>query len=259
MTQPPYDAGTARATAIGASGEGWVESTGVWWDDDVARWSLQAIEQRATLTSLVTRADLAALRRDIRALRGIARTPVRILGIGDSITVGYKSSDAKGYVTPLLDMLDWDHLAGTLDLCAVPGYTLRQITPMVADALASHPPDYVLIAIGSNDAATGDLGTWATRYAALVDQVLASSPTVRVVCARLTISMAPYAPAEATINGYVDQVVAARVAGGRVLAADMSLIPSRWTEDGVHPGDPAYLYMALLWMRALRQWLPTPP
>jgi lysophospholipase L1-like esterase len=193
---------------------------------------------------------------------------VRILAVGDSITVGFGSSDGAGYRSRLTELLAQRGITAQIDVVANGGLTLDGVTPRAIAALAKGAPDVVLLAVGTNDAAWTPLGGWRTRYMALVDRMLAAGPQVRVACAQVTISdrsswlvrTRPTTPAnERMINGWVGQMVAARSGTGRVVVADMSVIPSMMlTDGGVHPGDAGYQRMAEIWLAAIATWLPTP-
>lgn len=207
-----------------------------------------------------------ATRALIRRVGSIPTTPLKVLALGDSITAGDSSADATGYRGYLAEMLDRRNVAVTWSTAgAVNGATLSTLAPLVPGILAANPDAGIaLLMVGTNDCATNNLTNWQTRYAALVDQILASSPTIKVACARIVIvdtSAPQYTPAlaaaEQVLNTWVDAVVAARAAGGRVAKADMASIPSQWlTDGGWHPGDAGYERMAKMWAGAISPWLP---
>jgi len=248
----PYSPDTATAILGGVTSAGYVEGSAPTWDDPtVAAYNAQAIEQRAALLALDARANLAALRAD---LGRAAVATVKIMCVGDSITLGTGSTDGNGYRPWLADLLGRQHIDAPMTTVAEGGQTLRHMAPLAIAALPTTQPDIVLIHLGTNDAVQPDLTDWQNRYGQLVDQILASSPTIRVVCAR--IGLTRQAPtADSTINGYVDAVVNARKAAGRVTTADMTVISQRWTVDGIHPLDAGYLRMAQQWATAIGPWL----
>jgi len=246
----PYSPDTVRAIAIGATAAGYVEYTNLGADDEAATHNLQETERRLTALALY-------LRDSITQLRTAPTHTSRIMCVGDSITVGAGSTDSNGYRTWLTDLLAQRNTAPTYTVQAYSGQTLRFVAPLAIAALPAALPDIVLIDLGTNDAAQNDMSDWQTRYASLVDQILASSPTVRVACARIQLGRdTTVASREQTINGYIDAVVAGHQSGGRVAAADMTVISQRWTEDGIHPMDAGYMRMAQQWTAAIAQWLP---
>lgn len=251
MTDPRE---AATLLAIGADTNGYAESSGVPWDDDLGTWNLRAIGERDGQFQTYVRDALATIQTAVSP----PTATVRILCAGDSITVGEGSSDGAGYRPWLSALLGQRRIAATVLMSAVSGKTLREQAPAVLAALPAARPDVVLVDFGTNDAAQPDLDQLATRYGAFVDAILASSPTVRVACARVALSRAAWlANAEGVVNAAVDQVVAARKASGRVVSVDMTAVPQRWTVEGVHPLNSGYRLMARLWLDAIAGWLPT--
>ncbi|MFJ2863694.1 SGNH/GDSL hydrolase family protein [Kitasatospora sp. NPDC087314] len=263
MTDTPYSPATATALAIGATSDGWVDETGVPWDGAVVSYNQRSIEQRtATL--------LTDLRDNLAALRAVVAPPtrnIRIMCVGDSITVGsgstgpggqidrYGNGIGQGYRPWITDLLARRRISAQLTTLAQGGQTVRTMAPPTLAALPTAQPDIVLIDLGTNDMG-GDFTDWQSRYGQFVDQILASSPAVRVACARI-----PYYRGIATstvdsVNAAVDAVVQSRQRTGRVAAADMSVITQHWTADGMHPLDAAYLTMAQTWLTAIGPWLP---
>lgn len=264
----PYSPDSACATAIGATSAGWIRDTTPSWDDALDAYNTRAVEQRGATMAAFLRDSVAAL----RAVLAPPTASVRIMCAGDSITVGTGSTNAgqmdgsgngiggQGYRQWLADLLAQRRIAMVPTVVAQGGQTVRSMTPPILAALPTAQPDIVLLCLGTNDAGAGnDLSDWQNRYASLVDQILASSPTVRVACARLAHYRSPGLAANVNqVNGWIDNVVAARQAGGRVVAADMSILGSQWTSDGVHPLDAACVVMAQQWLNAITPWLPTP-
>ncbi|MFE2912833.1 SGNH/GDSL hydrolase family protein [Kitasatospora indigofera] len=251
MTDPRE---AATLLAIGADTNGYAESSGVPWDDDLGTYNLRALEQRNALLALDARANLAALRRVIEP----PTASIPILCGGDSITVGESSADGTGYRGWLTDLLARRRITANLTTVAQGGRTMREMAPVILAALPTAKPSVVLLAFGTNDVAQPDMTDWQARCGQLVDQILSSSPTVRVALARIAYSRAAWlANGEAAIDTAVDAVVAARKASGRVVAADMTVVPQRWTNEGVHPLDAGYLMMAQQWLDAINPWLPT--
>jgi lysophospholipase L1-like esterase len=251
----PYSPETATALAIGATTAGYVDASGVTWDDDIATWNLRSIGERAGILALDQRDNLAALRRDL----GIPPVGnVRIMCVGDSITVGAGATDGLGYRPWLTDMLARRHITSTLTVVAEGGQTMRVMAPRALAALPTAQPDIVLIAIGTNDAVQPDMTDFAGRLGTFVDQILASSPTVKVAVARISLSrIAWMATAQGPVNAAVDSVVAARHSGGRVASADLTVVTERWTADGIHPLDAGYCRIAQQWLASIDSWLPS--
>jgi lysophospholipase L1-like esterase len=245
-----YDPSTARANAIGATEAGWIEATAPTWDDEVSRWNLREVEARLTALAL-------DLRDNIATLRPAPTRTIKIMCVGDSITAGYGSTDGHGYQTWLTDHLNRRGIQANLTTIAYPGQTLRYVAPIAVAALPATRPDIVLTHLGANDAKQGDTADFQNRYGTFIDQILASSPTVKVCAARMGyIQDANLAAIQATLNTAIAAAVASRPAS-RVVAADHTGTPARWTTDTVHPGDAAYLLTTQAWLTAIEGWLPT--
>lgn len=132
------------------------------------------------------------------------------------------------------------------------------MAPLALTAATATQPDIILVNVGTNDAVQPDMTDFQARYGTFVDQLRAAVPGVGIACARIGLSRAIWmANAETLVNQAVDAVVGARQATGRVVAADMTVIPQRWTYDGTHPLDAGYLVMAKQWTTAINAWLPT--
>jgi lysophospholipase L1-like esterase len=263
----PYSPDSACATAIGATSAGWIRDSAPSWDDALDAYNTRSVEQRSAVMAAFLRDSVAAL----RAVLAPPTATVKIMCAGDSITVGTGSTiggqmDAygngtggQGYRPWLVDLLAQRRIAAPLTVVAQGGQTVRTMTPPILAALPAAQPDIVLLHLGTNDAGAANDVTadWQSRYASLVDQILAGSSTVRVACARLAHYRSPSLAAKVdSVNAMIDAVVSARQAGGRVVSADMSVLTSQWTSDGTHPLEPADVVMAWQWLLAISGWLP---
>lgn len=227
------------------------------------------MEERLAYRDMIRRANDQDLRQRLRTLAGIPPTPLGLIAVGDSLTAGDNSADATGYRGHLIELLDrLDRTAMIDHSAAVDGARLSDIAPLVPGVLAANPAPIVLLLVGTNDASAQSQGlapdwsTFPTRYAALVDEILAAGR--QVACGRIPLpdpgspllvgrSAAVIANCQ-QVNTWVDQVVAART--GAVVAAGMSVLPASWLLDrGWHPGDTGYLRMAKIWLDAIGEWL----
>jgi lysophospholipase L1-like esterase len=200
----------------------------------------------------------------------------KILPLGDSITFGVGSSTRSGYRTDLLERLaavgvDADFVGSQsngvgadLDHEGHPGWRIDQVREHVDGWLAQAQPDVVLLDVGTNDYVQSyDQEMAPARLSDLIDRILASSPTVRVVVAKLLLPLGQKrARGVAAFNATIPVVVAGK--GPRVAIADMSRISRRNTTDGLHPNDLGYRQMAYQWFQSIRTilggagWAPTP-
>jgi lysophospholipase L1-like esterase len=249
------DRSKLQSATLGATEAGWDESNAPSWATGTMTHNAKAVEDRLTalLADLVDQGD--RLRTDLGL--GPTRT-IKVYCVGDSITSGAYSQDGTGYRRYLPGHLGRRRIAPTISVCAYPGQTLRYVAPIALAALPTVQPDVVLVHLGTNDAMQNDMADWQNRLDAFIGSILASSPTVRVVVARIGLNRdATVNARQASINGYIDAVVSARQAGGRVTSADMvPVCPSRWTVDGIHPMDTSYRLMSGVWTEAIMRILP---
>jgi len=249
------DRSRLQSATLGATEAGWDESNAPSWATGTLTHSAKPVEERLTelINDVIDQGD--RLRADLDL--GPTRT-IRVFAVGDSITSGAYSQDGTGYRRYLPGHLGRRRIAPTITVCDYPGQTLRYVAPIALGQLSTVQPDVVLVHLGTNDAMQNDLGDWQNRLATFVDSILASSATVRVVVARIGLNRDSTVNArQATVNGYIDAVVSARQAGGRVTSADMvPVCPSRWTTDGIHPMDTSYRLMSGVWTEAIMRILP---
>ncbi|NUS14556.1 MAG: hypothetical protein HOY69_24680 [Streptomyces sp.] len=269
----PYSPATATATAFGATDNGYVETDPtVPWDTSASRNNLQNAAQQAGAFAVAARDREGALR---RALLPTPTSAVRLLAVGDSITVGYGSADNQGWRAWLGDLIDQQRIRPAMSMHAHGGWRLSDACLGLAGALAAAQPDIVCVNLGTNewipDSSTQN--AYQTAYGQMIDQVLASSPTVHVACALSPISQVPSIQAmQARGNAAIQAAVSARFSTGRVALSDQRRTtsaewtlhatdgseypPGRWTFDGVHPDDAGYLRMGLAWYATIQPWLP---
>ncbi len=208
----------------------------------------------------------------IPAPLGSRLRPVRIMPLGDSITVGRGDRRADGYRTELGTMLTaagvrYDFVGSQEDGTGADrnheghvGWTIDEARGRVRGWLAAARPDIVLLDLGTNDMIrTTDPDVPAAALADLVDQILASSPDVRVVVATLIVPptggrlarpvRVRAVPRTIAFNAAVRALAAARAP--RVRLAEMAVVPWSATRDGVHPLPRGYRQMARQWFTEL--------
>lgn len=269
----PETINALTAGMFGATSDGHAELTGI--HPSVGRYNAQSLLQQDGAFAVDQRDQAAALR---RALLPLPTRSVRILSIGDSITVGYGSADNCGYRPWLADLIDRQRICPAMFMHAHGGWSLTDAKPGLAAALTAAAPDIVLINLGTNDGVADTdaaQNAYQTAYGQAIDQILAYSPTVRVACALVPVSQATVIQrAEIRANAAIAAAVNARAATGRVVLSDQRRTTSaewtqratdgseppagRWTFDGIHPTDAGYLRMAQAWLNAIQAWLPTP-
>ncbi|KAK1987063.1 GDSL-like Lipase/Acylhydrolase [Colletotrichum cereale] len=207
-------------------------------------------------------------------------TTLRILGVGDSITVGYLSDidggDGNGYRLKLRDDLSKDHvvfsgtetMGGTMPggyFAAWSGMTIQFISEHVGPSLQQRP-NIVLIHAGTNDmnpnldvAKEGNDPEGAVdRLGKLIDKITEGCPDATVLVGIIIgchdeMQMGNIAHFQSLIPGVVQT---RRDAGKHVLAVDFSTFPMDALRDGLHPTNSGYRLMGDYWYDFIAQ-IPT--
>ncbi|MFE9903935.1 SGNH/GDSL hydrolase family protein [Streptomyces achromogenes] len=205
--------------------------------------------------------------------------PVRIMPLGDSITVGLNSTGVAGYRDELLGHLHrLGHDAcfvgpcvnafqpqGDPDYAAVCGITIEALTPLLPQWVPAARPDWLLVHIGTNNM-YGPSHTAAPRLLrTFVDTLLRLAPSAGVLLASIIPSRLPEWQAHIDdYNRHVREIAEEPGRRGRVFFVDMAsaLHASPQGRDDlsdlVHPGDQGYAKMAAVWRDALHARLPAP-
>ncbi len=198
----------------------------------------------------------------------VTSEPLRVMPLGDSITLGIGSETSSSYRTDLYRRLtaagqavdlvgsQRDGVGPDTDHEGHSGWTIDKIDERVEGWLADARPDVVLLHIGTNDMrsdakAVGAVG----RLSQLIDRIRAARPSAHLVVAAIT--GAKKSAEQRRIDAYnrgVRAVVAAK-ASSRVLLADQSAVDSLDIRDNLHPNDFGYTKMAFTWFLALRRVL----
>jgi lysophospholipase L1-like esterase len=202
---------------------------------------------------------------------------VRVMPLGDSITLGYGDEDSGGYRGPLCQMLADAGLAvdfvgsqsdGAIDDPAHEGHSgssAGEIQEQVYDWLTANPADIVLLHIGTNNITVEETAAQITSQIAQIldeiDRYESSSHTpVTVILARIINRGDPLEPlgVETTmLNRSIASMAAARIeTGDRLVVADfepaLSYPADLYLDDfPVHPNASGYRKMAGVWFAAL--------
>src|SRR5689334_5617383 len=127
--------------------------------------------------------------------------PLRVMPLGDSITMGIGSATMSSYRIDLQNRLaaagrsvdfvgsqrDGAPATADLDHEGHSGWTIAKIAGQVNGWLATSRPDAVLLQIGTNDMRTEAGSVGATgRLSALIDQIKVAAPTADIFVAKIT-------------------------------------------------------------------------
>jgi lysophospholipase L1-like esterase len=191
---------------------------------------------------------------------------VRVMPLGDSITVGVGSSTGAGYRLPLWQRSTAQHRY-TLHLVgsqrggdfAEPwheghsGWMINDIAAQVDGWLAAQQPDVVLLHIGINDLdRSPDKEHAPDRLAALVDRIFADRPSVHLLYQGLLPTTAGLEDQVEQFNRQAAALVPLERQHGHDLryVAPPELTPAEWF-DRLHPDDRGYDRMAAAFYQGL--------
>lgn len=235
----------------------------------------------ATVTAAVRAVALATVPLALVGASALVRTPaaaaspapvdgavepvVKIMPLGDSITMGIGSAALNSYRSDLHDRLvaagvpvdfvgsssngngtDNDHEGHS-------GWTIAKISRHVDEWLATYRPDVVLLHIGTNDLRVdAPASAAAQRLSALVGQIRSDLPSAQILVSKITGTR--NLPAQQRRTDAYDAAIPAVVAahGARVHLVDQSTVRGVDLRDGLHPNEFGYRKMAWNYYRALR-------
>jgi lysophospholipase L1-like esterase len=200
--------------------------------------------------------------------------PVRIMPLGDSITVGIGDGTTGGYRGPLYQQLTGAgysvDFVGSQTTGAITdpnneghsGWRAEQIRDNIFDWLIARPADIVLLHIGTNDISQGEKAAGITVEIGQILDTIKSyesghGAAITVVLARIINRSTPSSALglETTaLNASIGSMAATRMAAGdHLVVVDMepALAYPGDLADVVHPNTSGYGKMATVWFNAL--------
>ncbi|XVV14552.1 SGNH/GDSL hydrolase family protein [Actinoplanes sp. CA-131856] len=192
---------------------------------------------------------------------------LRVMPLGDSITMGAGSTTGAGYRGPLLDLVlrrnlfTMDYVGSqTSDGLADPqheghsGWRTDQISGHIGGWLATYEPDVILLHIGINDLHQGYPTQEALkRFDGLLLRIFIDRPNVTVIVGGLDPATPGLESKVAVFNTTARQLVADYASRGfHIRYVDMPLTIDQ-LKDKLHPNDAGYLTMAQSFDTALEQ------
>ncbi|KAK2029622.1 hypothetical protein LX32DRAFT_616739 [Colletotrichum zoysiae] len=213
-------------------------------------------------------------------------TKLRILGVGDSITVGFLSDrnggDGNGYRRQLRDDLSEDEvvfagsetMSGTMDgnrFGAWSGQTIQYIYDHIGPSLKQRP-NIVLVHAGTNDmnpsldiAKQGnDPKGAADRLGKLLDKIIDACPDATVLVGMIINTCdEKQSPATKEYQQLIPGVVRSRKDSGKhILAADFTTYETSHLQDCIHPTNDGYKLFGSYWYDFITQipkdWIEKP-
>jgi lysophospholipase L1-like esterase len=207
----------------------------------------------------------------------VCSTAVRVMPLGDSITVGSgPPSPYNGYRRPLFHALSpnysVDFKGGEVDGIEdfdrdheghggwhAAGHPTRSILDYVYSWVAANPADVILLHIGTND--INDGGQSAQEVAQILDEIDRYSKNITVILA-LIINRQTYSAVTTQYNNDLLTMANQRIASGdKIIVVNMETALAYPDDmiDLLHPNTSGYAKMAEAWRQALGSFLPDCP
>ncbi|KAJ5153937.1 Lipase GDSL [Penicillium coprophilum] len=192
--------------------------------------------------------------------------PLRILPLGASITMGYKSKDGNGYRKWLRQQLryaGWEvDMIGTLkngtmhdnDHDGHIGWRIDQIAAH-AKAIISQQPNLILLNAGTNDALQDyKVDTAGKRMDSLLTYLFDNIPNTTIILSTLTFNGKNPELGTDISTQYLKLAAERRAQNDRLIIADMSTF-IQWDQfvDKIHPTAAGYEKMASVWWAAIEE------
>ncbi|KAL4762070.1 SGNH/GDSL hydrolase family protein [Aspergillus foveolatus] len=204
---------------------------------------------------------------DEQDLRPRATKPflLRVMPLGASITVGYRSSDGNGYRKYLREQLryaGWGvDMVGSLANGTMKdnqneghfGDTIDHIAEAAVNSTRLQP-NVILINAGTNDCIQDiEITDADTRLDSLITHLFASIPNTTIILSTLLPNEFASRAVRRVSQEYRNLVARRRSRGDRLVLAEMSyFITDDQLADGTHPSDTGYKMMAAVWWSAIQ-------
>ncbi|KAJ5971226.1 uncharacterized protein N7479_001144 [Penicillium vulpinum] len=192
--------------------------------------------------------------------------PLRILPLGASITMGYKSKDGNGYRKWLREQLryvGWKvDMVGTLksgtmhdnDHDGHIGWRIDQIAAH-AKQIIPQQPNLILLNAGTNDALQEyKVKTAGQRMDSLLTYLFDKIPNTTIIISTLTFNGKKPQVATEISRQYLELAAKRRARNESLVVADMSIF-IKWNQlvDNIHPTETGYEEMASVWWAAIQE------
>ncbi|KAJ5099979.1 hypothetical protein N7532_006980 [Penicillium argentinense] len=190
---------------------------------------------------------------------------LRIMPLGASITLGYKSTDGNGYrewIRQQLRSEGWPvQMVGSRRFGKMRdnrneghiGFRIDQLSKKAEETIPEKP-NLILINAGTNDALQDyQIYSAGLRMGKLVDKLLSSIDGTTIILSTLLPNKKKPEKVEIINEQFRDLVAYHRAKNDRIVLADMSkFITADELVDGIHPDDAGYERMASVWWAAFQ-------
>ena len=180
---------------------------------------------------------------------------VEIIAFGDSITAG-TGSNSGGYPSRLQQIIESTGKPCTIYNLGIPGERTYQGVERIDTVLDSIPADVILIMEGTNDIRSGH--PWQTTQLNL--QLMIDKAKARGVTPILaTLTPSDQVNSEVLIPNRWNPMIKELAKQNSITLVDQySAIEALWpslTNDGIHPNDNGYLYLAETWNNSVGEMI----
>ncbi|KAJ5389420.1 Lipase GDSL, partial [Penicillium cataractarum] len=190
---------------------------------------------------------------------------LRIMPLGASITLGYRSTDHNGYRKALRQQLRYEgwqvNMIGSLRNGTMHdnhheghyGYRIDQLESKIQQTILQKP-NLILINAGTNDAVQNhQITTAGLRMNTLLTTLYTSIPNTTIILSTLLPNKKHQDRVDQISAQYRNLVALRREQNDRIVLADMSsFIKASQLVDGTHPDDQGYREMAAVWWAAVK-------
>ena len=186
--------------------------------------------------------------------------PVKVMALGDSLTVGVGSTRGGGYRAPFWERMrdagiEVDMVGGKTDGPGTfdnrhQGYAqmpLHDLSAGAFDKVRTYQPDFVLLLAGSDEVGTSHFSphAFAANLDVMIDRIFTAKSDVKILIG--TLPPAKYGKnqgAKRAVNELLRRTVRERAARGQAVLSRRRVrrrsIPQREMADAAHPNDAGY-------------------
>ncbi|KKK25956.1 hypothetical protein ARAM_003532 [Aspergillus rambellii] len=198
--------------------------------------------------------------------RSLKEFPLRVMPLGASITLGYRSTGKNGYrkwIRQQLRYIGWEvDMVGSLKNGTMKnkeheghfGFRIDHVARAVENSTWLQP-NLILLNLGTNDAVQKyHVDTAGDRIDALLTELFNQINGTTIILSTLLPNTKQPRIAEQISRQYRNVAARRRAQGDRVVLAEMSyFIKSDQLADGTHPTDSGYKEMASVWWAAIQE------
>lgn len=181
-------------------------------------------------------------------------SPLRVLRMGDSRTIGIGSTWGTGYAPEFQRLMNQAGVAVDFgDLNAGTGWDIRDLRNMADQVIAQTKPDLIILAVGTNNAAGScgnppclGMANIDQNYLDLVLRLLIDAPDAKLIITEIQYSSTPWAINEVYVNVAAIRASWNEACRNRCARANLQGISrcGGLGSDSVHPSDTGYMQMA---------------